>query len=209
MMADGATFIYYIKPEFFYHRSHDEKNENTGMKITQTGSHLDHMLKQTRAHHVQLSAMADAKANMLLTIASVIITLSVPQLMQPGLRAAALVLIGFSLLTILLSTYAVMPKLPIIYKPGSNEAPKGSMFNLLFFGDFTRMSWEDYSESMEKVLNDPSLTYETMVKEIYSLGTFLARKKYRFIRLSYAAFIVGVFATVIVMLFTGNVLTQI
>ena len=38
------------------------------MTIHQPGAHLDHMIRQTRIHHVQLSSMADIKANMLLTV---------------------------------------------------------------------------------------------------------------------------------------------
>jgi hypothetical protein len=44
------------------------------MEITQHGSHLDHMLNQTRLHHAQISAMADIKANILMTIYAVVIT---------------------------------------------------------------------------------------------------------------------------------------
>jgi hypothetical protein len=41
------------------------------MEIRQPAVHLDHMIRQTRAHHVQLSSMADMKANMMLTYLSV------------------------------------------------------------------------------------------------------------------------------------------
>ena len=163
-------------------------------------------MKQTRAHHVQLSIMADSKANMLLTVATVVITLSVPHLVDPKLRWGMLVLITFSFLTIVLSTYAVMPKLPLMYKPGNKPNIKGPFFNLLFFGSFVRLSLDEFMESMEEVMNDPSQTYEAMAKEVYTLGVFLAHKKYRFIRLSYLAFIFGVFASVMVLIFTGNLL---
>jgi hypothetical protein len=50
------------------------------MEIKQGGSHLDHLVRQTRMHHTQLSSMADMKANMLLTITSVVITLAWPRM---------------------------------------------------------------------------------------------------------------------------------
>lgn len=175
------------------------------MEINQPGSHLDHMMKQTRNHHVQLSYLADTKANMLLTISSVVITLSVPHIMTPGLRQGALVLIGFCLLTIILSTYAVMPKLPINIKTKSGVDAKSSHFNLLFFGDFVKMPFEEFESAMEDTLNSPSKVYESMTREIYTLGVFLAGKKYRFIRLAYASFIVGAFASVIVTILSGGI----
>jgi Pycsar effector protein len=54
-------------------------------------------------------------------------------------------------------------------------------------------------------MNDPSLTYEVQIKELYTLGMFLAKKKYRFLRLAYIAFIFGAFASAIVGLFSGVV----
>ena len=44
------------------------------MNVLQSGNHIDHLLRQTRMHHVQLSSMADVKANMMLTLASLVIT---------------------------------------------------------------------------------------------------------------------------------------
>ena len=53
-------------------------------------------------------------------------------------------------------------------------------------------------------MNDPSLTYQIQLREIYSLGSFLAQKKYRYLRLAYTAFIVGLFASVTTLLFTAK-----
>ena len=172
------------------------------MEVKQPGSHLDHMMRQTRNHHVQLSFMADSKANMLLTISSVLITLTVPHTMTPNLKYGAFILIGFSLLTIILSTYAVMPKLPMRTKITSSKKIRNPNFNLLFFGDFIKLDYATFESEIEEILNDSSKTYQAMTKEIYTLGHFLAAKKYRFIRLAYSAFIIGIFTSVIVTLFT-------
>lgn len=184
----------------------DPTTEPKKFQINHPGQYLDHMLKQTRTHHVQLSIMADSKANMLLTVATVVITLSVPQLVNPKLRWGMLVLIVFSFITIVLSTYAVMPKLPLMYKPDHKPNMQSPYFNLLFFGSFVCLSPDEYMDAMEEVMNDPSMSYQTMVKEVYTLGVFLATKKYRFIRLSYLAFILGIFASMMVLIFTSGLL---
>jgi hypothetical protein len=170
------------------------------MEVRQPGSHLDQLLRQTRVHHVQLSSMADLKANMLLTIASVVITMSIRYVTDPEIRLASGVLIAFCLLTILLAAYSVMPKLTS-FAPKKLDPNSGS-FNLLFFGHFIGMDYEEYESAMEKVLNDPSKVYELQVREIYSLGQFLAHQKYRYLRLAYLAFIVGLLASGAVMLIT-------
>ena len=173
------------------------------MEIKQRGSHLDHLVRQTRMHHTQLSSMADMKANMLLTITSVVITLSVRYITEPHLKWAIVVLIAFCLMTIGLATYAVMPKIPFFVKRETGETIKSPSFNLLFFADFVRLTYEEFEKGMEEIMNDPSLTYQVQVKELYTLGTFLAKKKYRFLRLAYITFIMGAFASAIIGLLSG------
>jgi len=161
------------------------------MEIKQTAAHLDHMIRQTRAHHVQLSSMADMKANMMLTVAAILIPLSIRFLDDPRLQPAALTMIGFCILTVLLAAYAAMPK--VLSKKGPNKTidPEDPSFNLLFFGSFTKMNYYDFQNAMEKVMNDHGEVYEKQIKEIYLMGQYLAREKYRFVRLAYISFITG------------------
>jgi hypothetical protein len=153
---------------------------------------------------MQLSSMADLKANMLLTMASIVVTLAAPQVMKSGSQLPLVVLIGFSLATILLAAYAVMPKLPFTGPTATEADVRSPQFNLLFFGDFTGMSYAQFEAEMERVMNDPSLVYQAQLREIYTLGTFLARKKYRFLRLAYTTFILGLFASIVTLLMTSR-----
>ena len=161
------------------------------MKELNPGVHLDNMIRQTRNHHVQLSQMADSKANMLMTTASVVLTLCVPYVVNPSLKFAAISLIVFCFLTILLSVYSAMPKIPFLFKHKSMEDITYPSFSLLFFGDFIHLAYEDYEARMEAVLTNPDQVYREQLKEIYYLGTFLAKKKYRYLRLAYFTFLVG------------------
>ena len=169
--------------------SHDR-----AMNIEKAGQHLDHMVRTTRLHHVHLSTMADMKANMLLTMSAVVITLSAPHIFKPEFRWPLIVLTVFCLLTIALATYAVMPK----FRGSSQLAPDpdgDARFNLLFFGDFIRLDYPKFHDAMEAVMNDHNRVYEAQVREIYLLGTFLARKKYRFLWLAYVSFLAGLLAS--------------
>lgn len=174
------------------------------MKINTPGNEINYLLTQTRVHHMHLSSMADLKANMLLTMASIVVTLAAPQVMKAGSRLPLLMLIGFSLLTILLAAYAVMPKLPFMGRAATPADVKGSHFNLLFFGDFTGLTYAQFESEMEYVMNDPSRVYQAQVREIYTLGTFLATKKYRYLRLAYTTFILGLFTSIITLLITSR-----
>jgi len=160
------------------------------MKIEQPTSVLDHFLRQTRVHHVQLSAMADVKANMMLTVASVVLTFSVGYLTDPAFQWASLTLIMFCMATIIAAIYSTMPRVSAPPKPGKSGATDPNA-NPLFFGTFVHMSYEDYCDTIEHALNDPNETVELMVREIYTLGCFLAHRKYRYLRWAYLIFLVG------------------
>jgi len=162
--------------------------------IKSSGS-LDHMIRQTRNHHVQLSSMADSKANMLMTTASVVLTLCVPNVMNPILKFPAITLMVFCFLTIFLSVYAAMPEIPLSYKQKSPTEFTPSNFNLLFFGNFVHLTYDDYQIEMEKLMSNEDSVYREQIKEIYFLGNFLAKKKYRFLRLAYFTFLFGFIAS--------------
>jgi hypothetical protein len=149
----------------------------------------DALIRQTRAHHVQLSMMADAKANMLLTISAVLITLVIPYLQDSNFRIPAIVLTGFSVITVILAAWSTMPKL----KPSHIKSSENNLFNLLFFGDFAEMDYPEYEAKMINVISDPTLAYKVQIKEIYALGSFLQYRKYRYLRLGYISFISGIF----------------
>lgn len=158
------------------------------MKINNPGAHIDQMLRQTRVHHVQLSMMADQKANMLLTVCAIIIPLTAHFLNNPQYSPVALILICFCVLTMFLAIYTAMPS---IRRHSKTEVASPS-FNTLFFGDFTQLDLEEYEMLMEDISNDHSKVYETQVREIYLLGQYLTTHKYRFLRLSYLSFMGGI-----------------
>lgn len=161
------------------------------MKIEQPGQYVDQLIRQTRGHHVELSAMADLKANMMLTVASLVIPLSVGHLQDPRLKWASTIAIAFCVLTVILAAYATMPKLRLPSADGIPPDAQSPLFNILFFGDFVGMTYEDFKREMERIMNDHSRTYEVQIREVYNMGIYLAMKKYRYVRLAYLTFITG------------------
>ena len=161
------------------------------MKIKQPSGHLDQMVRQTRAHHVQLSQMADSKANMIMTVASILVPLSIRYLQTPQFRAAAIIMIGFCILTVMLSAYAALPKTKAKQTQGGTAPAQTPFFNLLFFGSFTGMDYSEFEEAMEEVMNSPDKLYEVQIREVYMMGQYLEQSKFRFVRLSYLSFITG------------------
>ncbi|MBZ0222469.1 MAG: DUF5706 domain-containing protein [Dokdonella sp.] len=149
----------------------------------------DNLLRTAQQHHVALSSMADTKANIIITVSSIVLTLCIGRLNDPELRVSAIVLAAFTLMAQLLAILAVLPK----YRPPKLNAdgslPKG--FNLLFFGHFSTLSRERYLEEMARALSPDGSPYATWANDIYSIGTYLAWYKYRYLRYSYLFFLAG------------------
>lgn len=148
----------------------------------------DVILRTTQQHHVTLSAMADTKASIIITVSSIVLTLSMGKLDQPELRISVLTLTVFTLLALLLAILAVLPK----YRPlrlDSSQLPPN--FNLLFFGHFAELSRERYLAEIARTMKPDGSIYAAMAKDIYSLGYYLAHHKYRYLRGSYLSFITG------------------
>jgi hypothetical protein len=160
--------------------------------------HLDQMFRQTRIHHAQLSQMADVKASMMLTLASLIITFSIGYLNDPVLRWPTVIMICFCVVTILSAAYAVMPKLNLRNRPKMSDPN----FNILFFGSFFNMDYEEYGGIMNEVLHDSTLAYEAQLREVYEMGIYLGRMKYRYIRIAYTSFLLGVILSVVMVVVT-------
>ena len=147
----------------------------------------DHLLRLVQQHHVQLSTMADTKANIIITVSSIVLTLVLGRVTDPDLRAGLIVLGVFTLLALLLAILAVLPK----YRGAARiDGPLPEEFNLLFFGHFAGLDRERYLAEMAKAML-PGQAYETVVRDVYSLGQYLAQHKYPYLRLSYLFFLAG------------------
>ena len=155
----------------------------------------DVMLRTAQQHHVSLSTMADTKANIIITVSSIVLTLSMGKLDQADVRISVLTLTVFTLFALLLAILAVLPK----YRPlrlTTVELPPN--FNLLFFGHFAELPRERYLAEVARTLQPNGSIYAAMANDIYSLGTYLANHKYRYLRLSYICFLTGFIAASVI-----------
>ena len=144
---------------------------------------IDYMLRTTQQHHVQLSLMADQKANILIASTSILLTFSFANFKQQNLFWGFLALFIFSFCSLVLAILAVMPRL--------HHQQSGSM-NPLFFGDFRHLGLEEYQDVMHEVMDSDRATYDALIADIHALGTTLSDRKYRFLGLSYRTFLVGI-----------------
>ncbi len=156
---------------------------------------MDNMFRIVLGNHLQLSMMADQKANMIITVCALILTLSLGLLNTEGLRLTVIVMVVTCAATMLFAIIATMPKLPP--RLTGQIDLRGRNFNLLFFGFFSQIDFNTFFREIEVVVNDRNLVYESLAKDLYDLGLVLSNRKYKYIRISYQIFLVGLILSMI------------
>lgn len=148
----------------------------------------DAILRTAQQHHVQLSVMADVKANIIITVSSIVMTMTIGRLDDPNLRVSAIILLMFTMLALLLAILAVLPKYRPLRLTDSELPPQ---FNLLFFGHFAELERDRFLTEIAARMRTDGIVYDTMARDLYSLGFYLAHYKYRFLRWAYLFFLTG------------------
>ena len=166
------------------------------MHIKQPSAQTDHMLRQTRLNLVAFSQMADTKAHIILSLASVLLSLSLTQIADPRFTLPIAGLDLFLLITIFFALLTVIGKIKVFDR--RKHSVNDPDYSPLFFGNYGDIPYEEYAQDFEKTMNDSDATYEIMVKDIYFAGTYLLQTKYRYIRLAYLCFFTGLIVSVII-----------
>ena len=186
------------------------KENGKGKKNDRPERGIETMFRISSSNHQRLSDMADNKAHIMITVNSIIlsaiISLVLKSLSQhPQMVAPSILLISVSLLTLTFAILATRPNIPNgIFSPQDLEEKK---VNLLFFGNYYKMNYEDYQHGMQGMMEDKDFLYGSLIKDLYSQGVVLG-KKYRLLRTSYNIFMFGIIASVlayfIAILITGR-----
>ncbi|WP_268223047.1 Pycsar system effector family protein [Sinomicrobium oceani] len=161
---------------------------------------VETLFRVTLRNHTNLSNIADSKANILLSVNAIIISLALSTLI-PKLDKASnsylliptVLFVGFSVASIVFSVLATRPN--ITSGKFSREDVRNKKVNLLFFGNFHKMSLEQYEEAMKDIREDKEYLYNSLTKDLYYLGKVLD-KKYRLLRITYTIFLVGIIISV-------------
>ena len=120
-------------------------------------STADDFLGAVGHHHVQMSAMADVKANIIITASSIVLTLALSHVEDAGYRFTVMLLLPFVTLALLFAIIAVLPKHKTI--PWAEGTVRPSAFNIMFFGHYANLPKERYLKEMANLLKDDRLGF--------------------------------------------------
>ncbi len=188
-----------LKKEVPEAAQHNPKNDLLANQNAFTTKGIQTMLRLTSENHMRLSDMADGKANILISVNSIIISVILSVLLRrlqvdTHLTIPTIIFLSFSVGTIVVSILATRPK--VSEGTFSDQDIIDKKTNLLFFGNFYKTSLAHYEQAMAKMMIDPNYLYGSLVKDIYHLGVVLARK-YKLIRWAYNIFMIGIIASVL------------
>jgi len=150
-------------------------------------------------NHIKLSDIADTKANILLSVNAIIISLVLSNLISKldnndYLIYPTAIFTLFCVISMILSIIATRPN--VTSGEFTKEDVKNKDVNLTFFGNFHKMKLTDFEWAIGELLQDKNYVYTSMTKDLYFLGVVLERK-YRILRITYTVFMVGIIVSVI------------
>ncbi len=160
---------------------------------------IETVFRTTSRNHLDLSSMADSKANIMISVNTIIISVVISLLLNkfnthPHLIFPTLILLLTCLVTIVFAILATRPN--VSSGLFTRDDIENRRTNLLFFGNFHKMRLEDYEWGMQEMLNDGDYLYRSLIRDIYFLGAVLG-KKYRMLRTAYTIFMFGLVISVL------------
>ncbi|MEL1241936.1 Pycsar system effector family protein [Flavobacterium flavipallidum] len=157
---------------------------------------IDTLFRVTLSNHTRLSGIADSKANILLSVNAIIISIAlssiVPKLDSPSnahLVIPTFILLTFSVTCIVFAILSTRPK--VTSGTFTRKDIEDRKVNLLFFGNFYKMPLDEYEWAVNEMMNDNTYLYNSMIKDLYFLGVVLERK-YKLLRITYNIFMFGI-----------------
>jgi hypothetical protein len=164
---------------------------------------IENMFRIELRNHLTLSRIADDKANTLISVNAIVISIVLSALFpkldnNPYLTFPALSLLVSSIVTIIISIISTIPR--TTHGLLTKEDVINRKGNLVFFGNFHNMDLEDFEWGIEEFIHDKDFLYKTLTRDLYFLGKVL-KKKYAYLRIGYLTFVVGLIFSSFVFVF--------
>ena len=168
------------------------KRDNPFDQIPEDRTAVDNILRINVNNQVRLTVMADQKANIMITVASIVFSVTVANLNNEVMKWPLLFFAFGCTISLLAAIFAIIPQTGYPKIPGTDEIDRESpAFNPLFFGHFAHIPIEEYKEDYAETLMTDDRIYDALAGDIYGIGTTLMNNKYKWLRRSYMAFLVG------------------
>lgn len=182
-------------------------------KVQKEGRGTETLYRSLYEYHINLSSIADNKANIMISINTIIISLVIT-LFGSGYTFSGqnefgslrfVIPMAVLLITSLLAVvFAVLSSRPNVTSKERYELKKKDS-SILFFGNFAQLHLHEFVNRIKELKKEKEELYDSMSIDIYHLGAVLV-KKYRLLSWSYNIFMGGLVLCavgfVVIMLFS-------
>jgi predicted metal-dependent HD superfamily phosphohydrolase len=186
-------------------KKESKKNRDNIKSKAQPKRGIETMFRSIYHSHIHLSSIADNKANMMIHINTIIISImltvvgakfsflgtSFKENQRFILPVISLLLTGLA--SIIFAILSAKPK--VTEKISSPEELKKKKVSVLFFGNYSNLTIQEFENQMKEIMKSQELLYGNMIRDLYFLGKVLTQK-YKLLRYSYLAFMLGLIVTV-------------
>jgi hypothetical protein len=149
-------------------------------------------------NHIHLSAIADNKAHIMISVNSILLSVAISVLTyhtytdrNPLLVLPIIIFLVTGLTSLIFAVLSSRPRI----QTAAPSREKGKT-NWMFFGNFVHLSVDEYEQEVDQLLRDGASLYGNMTRDTYYLGRVLD-KKYRLLTISYNVFMMGFVATIV------------
>ncbi len=167
-------------------------------KPKKEGRGIETLYRSVYQYHINLSSIADNKANIMISINTIIISLVIT-LFGSGYTFSGqnefgslrfVIPMALLLVTSLSAVvFAILSSRPNVTSKEKYELRKKDS-SILFFGNFSQLQLQEFVESIKDLKKDKEGLYDSMTIDLYYLGAVLV-KKYRLLSWSYNIFMGG------------------
>lgn len=147
------------------------------------------VLSSAQSKHVQYISLADRRAQVVITINAFLIPLAISAYDNADIRIGITIYVLAAALSIFFAVMCLMPKRYL--------TDVGGKSNLLHFSGIWQYDEESYKALMRESLESRNTITELMVSDIYHLSHDVLRPKFRWMRLSFYAFLTGLLSALL------------
>ena len=167
-------------------------------KVPENRTAVDNILRVNHGNQMRLGLMADAKANIMITVTSIVFSVTVANLDNEVMRWPLLAFACGCFFSLLFAIFAIIPKTDYPKTKNGEIDRESPLFNPLFFGHFAHLPIEEYKKDYAEAIMNDDKVYDALAGDIYGQGKVLALSKYKFLRRSYSCFLWGMSAAIVV-----------
>ncbi|MEO0789017.1 MAG: Pycsar system effector family protein [Bacteroidota bacterium] len=185
-----------------------ETRRQTGKDL---GRGIDTMYRTAFRNHINLSRIADGKANMMISINTIILSILLAvsgagigffqDLMfeRPLMLLPIIALLLSSLVAVIFAVFSARPNVTEYRVKKAKKLINNPDASLLYFGNFLKLEKAEFIKYLDKMKYNQDELYKDLARDLYDLGQVL-HKKYFLLTISYNTFVGGLALSVILFL---------